>query len=657
MTTESTPPADRGPQQEPRSPGPGEVPGRETEMPTDEWKPVGPPKPGEPRRHDEPRKPIAPPKRGEPAEAGAKTAPRRREYRPGFLRRLVNTPLRDLVRGRVTAARDLRYQLAQSKLPRPLRTLVVDVVRRTRLWPNEQADVATELIAHFRDGREAGQKSDTLAAAFGSPRRAARLIRRAKRRGRPLAWRVWLRTAQVAGIVLALLVGIYVYATVRLFTGTPNVARDYLAELNAVPLSLPPEQRAWPRYQSALAQLGEPPAAWANDPLPGDPDWYDVVRYLQQHEATLAQVRAATRLDGLGFVAEQASDPGGIASILIPHCEQLRRLGRLLALDARRAAAAGDGEIAMADVSALLGLARQTREVPYLINELVALSMTGSAISTAGDLLADDPDLLSDEQLAGLAHQLVGLRPEIRLDGQQMLIEDLLQHLYTDDGNGGGRLTAAGLQSIGYVNGLGGPRPGPLAPVAALFVANRGRISDEYDTWFGRVDAAVSKPLWRQREAVERLSRELSRRGESLLYQVRYLGLPMWMGPLLRTGVEPELVTQMRDALIVAIALELYHRRTGAWPQSLAELVPDLLPRLPVDRFDGRTLRYRLVDGTPVVYSVGADGNDDGGRPLPGAAAPTLVRMAPAEAPDGDWVLWPPGQRLAIDPTLRSARE
>ena len=45
--------------------------------------------------------------------------------------------------------------------------------------------------------------------------------------------------------------------------------------------------------------------------LPGDPGWYDIVRDLQQNEAALAQVRAAARLDGLGFVAEPADGAGG----------------------------------------------------------------------------------------------------------------------------------------------------------------------------------------------------------------------------------------------------------------------------------------------------------------------------------------------------------
>jgi hypothetical protein len=74
-------------------------------------------------------------------------------------------------------------------------------------------------------------------------------------------------------------------------------------------------------------------------------------------------------------------------------------------------------------------------------------------------------------------------------------------------------------------------------------------------------------------------------------------------------------------------------------------LVPEQLPAIPADRITGSPLKYRLVNGNPLVYSVGADRIDDGGRmpisngrPDPTAAArwgtfSTIVA--------GDWVLYP----------------
>jgi len=63
----------------------------------------------------------------------------------------------------------------------------------------------------------------------------------------------------------------------------------------------------------------------------------------------------------------------------------------------------------------------------------------------------------------------------------------------------------------------------------------------------------------------------------------------------------------------LAIACELYRREHGKLPESLAELVPDYLPQIPADPFDGQPMRYRRDAGTVLLYSVGENGADDWG--------------------------------------------
>src|SRR5690606_10130268 len=68
-------------------------------------------------------------------------------------------------------------------------------------------------------------------------------------------------------------------------------------------------------------------------------------------------------------------------------------------------------------------------------------------------------------------------------------------------------------------------------------------------------------------------------------------------------------------AAAIALATRLFEADTGRLPETLEELVPDYLPHVPVDPFDagGEPLRYRVVEGLPIVYSIGPDGRDDGG--------------------------------------------
>ncbi len=66
-------------------------------------------------------------------------------------------------------------------------------------------------------------------------------------------------------------------------------------------------------------------------------------------------------------------------------------------------------------------------------------------------------------------------------------------------------------------------------------------------------------------------------------------------------------------SLITLLAAERYRQVRGRWPQTVADLVPVQLSAMPLDPFDGQPLRYRRLPDGIAVYSVGPDGNDDGG--------------------------------------------
>lgn len=63
-----------------------------------------------------------------------------------------------------------------------------------------------------------------------------------------------------------------------------------------------------------------------------------------------------------------------------------------------------------------------------------------------------------------------------------------------------------------------------------------------------------------------------------------------------------------------ALAIERYRLSLGQLPAGLDDLVPDHLPEVPQDPFDGRPLRYRRLEPGFIVYSIGPDETDDGGK-------------------------------------------
>ena len=71
-----------------------------------------------------------------------------------------------------------------------------------------------------------------------------------------------------------------------------------------------------------------------------------------------------------------------------------------------------------------------------------------------------------------------------------------------------------------------------------------------------------------------------------------------------------------KEMTITAIALKRYQLKHGDYPPDLNSLVPELVPKVPLDPVDGQPLRYRRnADGTFLLYSVGENGKDDRGNP------------------------------------------
>ncbi|MCD4823363.1 MAG: hypothetical protein K8S55_02045 [Phycisphaerae bacterium] len=71
----------------------------------------------------------------------------------------------------------------------------------------------------------------------------------------------------------------------------------------------------------------------------------------------------------------------------------------------------------------------------------------------------------------------------------------------------------------------------------------------------------------------------------------------------------------MHDELIgIALALAAYKAEKGAYPQKLAELSPAYLKTIPADRISGKPLIYKTRDKGFLLYSVGTNQLDDGGK-------------------------------------------
>ena len=87
--------------------------------------------------------------------------------------------------------------------------------------------------------------------------------------------------------------------------------------------------------------------------------------------------------------------------------------------------------------------------------------------------------------------------------------------------------------------------------------------------------------------------------------------------PLVRVpAIEKRAMANLNNAQ-TALAIQRYRLTYGKLPVELSDLVNTYLECIPKDPFDGEELRYNKLDPGFVVYSIGEDLSDDGGRERP----------------------------------------
>lgn len=72
-----------------------------------------------------------------------------------------------------------------------------------------------------------------------------------------------------------------------------------------------------------------------------------------------------------------------------------------------------------------------------------------------------------------------------------------------------------------------------------------------------------------------------------------------------------------REMARVLLAVERYRLVHGSLPEAIDSLVPEHFASVPEDPLDGMPLRYKRLDRGYVIYSVGEDRRDNGGKPRP----------------------------------------
>jgi len=80
------------------------------------------------------------------------------------------------------------------------------------------------------------------------------------------------------------------------------------------------------------------------------------------------------------------------------------------------------------------------------------------------------------------------------------------------------------------------------------------------------------------------------------------------------TFYKEAMLEAMMQATRAGLAAKLYDAQTKRFPDSLEALVPGILKEVPIDPFTGKPLVFKVQNGELLIYSLGSNLKDDGGR-------------------------------------------
>jgi hypothetical protein len=656
---------------------------------------------------------------------------------PSFLRRLLSTPLQDLVRGRLSGSLDAKAASAGSGLPEELDRIACRVARRTRLSRAERVEVAHDLVDHFTDGMAEGVTASRLIEKFGDERVAAKLIRRSMRRKRSVFARGVRQTVRAGLLCVAVVVVFYLLLAIKHRNREIRIEVDYVAMMNAPTRASEPSDRSWPEIREAIttlhglagplpdelmhvdreiskivsASLSGAPAPWIDAELgppaqlsdDDDVEAARVDRFFEAAQPALERLRAAAGRPLLGFplaasgleepadrtffgidaepsdaVSQEDADAfqDSILTLEFPHFKSVRLAARLLAADARRAVVEGDDARMVADIGAMLELAEQIRQPSIMIAQLVGMSMERLAFTVVLDLIAALPEKIDDRSMLALAEMIRELDDErlgLKMAGERWFFLDIAQRIYSDDGEGDGSLSIGSpvVDMLGTPSGNLGPEQftsdtgafllGPLVAELTLGRAEAIRI------WMNLIDSAeeqASKSPWEIDTAPLGLIDEIPRQAmnDDYAHMIRYFPINLLV-PATESLVFTSAALRLeRDLVLTVLELEATRRRNGVWPDSLDELEFTAGGEPARDPFDGSTVRYLHRDGRPLIYVLGPDRDDDGGRGIASSGPGSgrwrdlrrgglagssrewgMVRGSGDSEPDGDIAVWSAG--------------
>ncbi len=383
-----------------------------------------------------------------------------------------------------------------------------------------------------------------------------------------------------------------------------------------IPQPTLPSPNAFDDFQAATEKIpaGQTKAAadalWANLKIPSykprekKPSEAERAELVRQYVPALEQLRK-------GLDHPYLEPPARSFTHTYPHFAQFRDLARVLRLEGQVRARQGDWSGAMESSLDNLHLGAKIPHGGVMIGQLVGIAIQSIGRKDTWEIAGH----LSGPEARAAIQRLARIREE-RFPYWRTLEEEKW-------------MVQAGLLEImrrpdwyrQYLLAMGPGTTADWGLMLRLMATSKSTLVNEYSNYMDRSISRAKVPYAARPAPIALPTNSLVSVIVPVFEQAHF------------ASVKSEV---LNDLLLLSLALRAYQAEQGQPPRALSALVPRYLKALPEDPFapDGK-FRYRVERGRPLLYSIGPDATDDGGRPVRGkrtSADPAVRHMVEADS-------------------------
>jgi hypothetical protein len=289
---------------------------------------------------------------------------------------------------------------------------------------------------------------------------------------------------------------------------------------------------------------------------------------------------------------------------LLPHAQDARGVARLLGYDALLRAQEGDADGALTSCRAILNAGRSVGDEPLLISLLVRVAIRTMAVTHTQRTLAQgqpsDAALAQMQQLFEKDETEPLLLNAIR--GERAKFDHIMDAFQT----GKEKLDERGIRVL---FGMSANSESVPSGADEIDMRTPGFIQLQRTALLRHMNQAVEiAKLPPDQQHIEWPKLEATAKDQPMLVRLLLPALSKYSTAQHRSRA------QLRCAA-AALAAERYRMKKNEWPKNWDAVVgAGLLRETPVDVYEGKPLRLKRLGDGVVIYSIGPDGEDNGGK-------------------------------------------